>query len=320
MNFRKVNAFLDDYMVQTSALEEYSPLSYEEKMKKLYEIACYIYREGCSHFDGIDTILVPQKKIKKEETLALVLSYFETVDTSFVSGLYFALQEDIHFLFYEEMESQNLFSFGAAGIQQQRKYIQILLDETITDAFTLVHEFSHYQNMPLKEQFSVCYQFFTEGYAHMFETDFYFFLLKNKKYREEAILYYERLLLSFLNRSCTFIGEYSILDTYLQYTKISNQTIYRTFKNSENPLNGYKMEMESLSTLLEKMDNPHAYFLEDGPYMLALPFAKKARKFYQQNRDTFLQEYSALQERRIEDYYKKYVKSTSLKNSYFHKK
>lgn len=37
------------------------------------------------------------------------------------------------------------------------------MNETIKDAFTLVHEFSHYQNMTLSERFSACYQLFTEG-------------------------------------------------------------------------------------------------------------------------------------------------------------
>ncbi len=194
--------------------------------------------------------------------------------------------------------------------------IQLFLDETIKDAFTLVHEFSHYQNMTTGECFSACYQLFTEGYAQMFETDFFLFLFKNKNYRKEAILYYESLLLSFLHRSCTFIGEYSILDTYMRYGKISKKTIRKTFQNDDYPKDGYKMEMESLVLLLEKIESPNEYFLEDGPYMIGVPFAKKVLKTYQRDKNLFLEEYMALQDGKIEAYYKKYVKKSSFKNLY----
>ncbi len=128
MNFRKINVFLDDYISQVAHLEEYTPVTYEEKMKRLYEIACCIYREGCMHFEGIDTLLLPNKKIPKEETIALVLSYFKEIDSSFESGLLTALKkESIHFYLKgkmqqgEKVENQPISSSSVAGIVEGKK-------------------------------------------------------------------------------------------------------------------------------------------------------------------------------------------------------
>jgi hypothetical protein len=320
--FENINQILNDYFNEIKNLNNFDINKYAEKIKKIREIASIIYIEGQSYFKNIDFVQIPSKKISFDETIELVSDYLKTIDSSFLKDFLKALKEGvINFTTKEEIETMKgetdyLFTQNLAGILNNKYFINIVLEENISDAFTLVHEFSHYHNMAGDDKLPVCYNLFTEGYAQTFETDFYFYLLKNKKYESEASNYYETLLLSILNRSSNFISEYSILDTFLTYQKISNQTIYKTFKDYENPKTGFKMEIEAIKILLEKLKNPTNLFLDDGPYVIALPFSFEVSSEAKRDKDKFMLEYENLGKGNVDYYYKKYIKNASLEGLY----
>lgn len=80
----------------------------------------------------------------------------------------------------------------------------------------------------------------------------------------------------------------------MRYGKISEDTIHKTFQNDIHPENWYKLEMKSLSILLEKIDGPDKKFLEDGPYIIGFPFSFAVRRCFLKNRTCFLEEYEQL--------------------------
>lgn len=320
--FGEINEFLKSYVKSLYGISGFELGKYIEKMDVIYEIGTKSYLEGTQYFKNIESVLLPSKKITIEETLSLVFTYFKTIDSSFVKKLeqacrsgiiHFTRQDDLEKLDYNET---NYYLFeNLAGIFNSNYLINIVLEETIADAFTLVHEFSHYKNISIKEEYSLGYLLFTEGYAHMFETDFYLYLL-NTNWKREASIYYQGLLLSLLNRTSTYIREYSILDTFLTYQKITNKSIYRACKEYANPKNGIKMQLETINEVLEKLNKPSYYFLEDIPYVLGLSFSKEVRKQFLQDKELFLEEYETLENRDKEYYYKKYIKGSSLENLY----
>lgn len=315
MGFGEINKYLKRYYSDLISYPEFDGLKYQELMQKIYEISEEVYVQGCDYFKGDHAISLPQKEVPLEETLELVSTYFYQVDPSILKKFDSMLQDGvIHFTTMQDLENieqtkENYFYFQSlAGCINDEHFVNIVLENTITDAFILVHEVSHLMNSSDPNYFSTPWLLYTEGYAQFFETDFYLFLLKNGKHVEEARIYYESLLLSLLNRSATFIGEYFVWDIYLTYGRINMQKIYKNSIQFPNPSNGVLMAKESIELLLDSLKKDYSkVFLEDMKYMVALPFSYGVQDQYEKDKDVFLEEYQTLEKGSSEYYLKKYL-------------
>lgn len=320
--FKEINAFLNSYVNELYKIKNFQVEKYIETMDEIYDIGLKSFQEGCHYFQNIESVALPKKKISMEESIFLLISYLKTIDSSFLNRFDKAYNDGIiHFTTLEELKQEtydetNFFRFkNLTGVINSKPFIHIVLEESIADTFTLLHEFSHYKNGLCGEETSISYSLFTEGYAHMFETDFYHFLL-GTKWEEEAFIYYQGLLLSLLNRTANYIREYGVFSTFLRYRRISNQTIYRFCKDSNHTKENMQLYFDTIKNIIVKIEDPGSYFFEDIPYVVGLPFSKEVRKQFLRDKDVFLEEYENLKEQDKEYYYKKYVKTSSLEHLY----
>lgn len=320
--FGEINLFLKSYRNELYKIPGFKVEKYIDTMNTIYDIGLKSYQNGFHYFKNVEDIKLPTKKITIDETISVVISYLKTIDFSFVTCFEKAYREGIiHFTYLKDLEQlqyneNNSYRFGSmTGVLNSTPFIHIVLEETIADAFRCVHEFSHYSNSGGKERHSFSYALYTEGYAQLFETNFYDFLL-GTKWEEEATIYYQGLLLSFLNRTANYIREYAIFSTFLTYGQIKNQTIYRSCKDSFDIKENMKLYLETIKNITEKLKDPNYYFFEDIPYVIGLPFAQQLKKQFLKDKDLFLEEYANLEDQKREYYYKKYIKKVCFQNLY----
>lgn len=317
-DFKKLNKYLKWYEKELTKSPKFNQDKYEKILDKTRYIALNTCRDGIAYFKN-DDIILPSVYISLNETIELVLKYLKKLNKKYQDNLLQTLDNKT-FCFTEVKKIANMkndinkeiFLEDLAGVINNQFFVNIVIHNTIKDAFSVVHEFSHINNMELKMDKS-SYFLFTEGYATFFEIDFYLYLL-NTKYKKEAIKYYESLLLSFLYKSATFISEDNILDIYDKYGKVNYQKIYKYYQNKEDFLEIFKEILISVNNLNQKIDNQFDNILNDIPYIIGIPFSFEIRKEYSKNKEMFFYEYENLNSLDIDYYLNKYISNKELEN------
>lgn len=259
----------------------------------------------------------PYKRgISFEETIKLILKFLNTIDENLCSMFEQAIENGT-ILFHSEKELKKLnitkdnfyYFYNLAGIYNGKAIVNIILTNTISDVFMIVHEFMHYVSLGTKEKKSLTWLHFTEGYSHSFEMLLFHFLKKQPKWKEEIEKYYIQIIYSLCLRTYEFRNEFVCFDIFSKYGSFTPQKVLKYCEKEY-----FKAELVSRilnnarisERFLLQEEKTLREYLEDSRYALALPFSIRLLEGFKENKEEILNDIFTLEDKSYEYFFDKY--------------
>ncbi len=317
--FGNVNKNLEKYVKDLISIDKFDLEEFGKLMRKIYIYADKICETGndySPYFQTNTTPVLPNKYFTKEDTLKYVVEFLHEIDPFMVNKFEEAVANEIIHLTdkktlneLEENEGNYYYFHNIAGVVNDNYFTNIVINNTIADAFTIVHEFMHYCNLSKIDKMSYAWTLFTEGYSHFFETLFLQFCMEKEELKEESICYFHGLLYSVMNRSYEFITQFLVLDVFLCHGNINNKSIYKYCRDFVDP----KYLFYSILNMVDEIDEYFKtkdsrldVYLDDAKYVLGVPFAQELLENYPKKKKEILEDYYLLNEVNINYYFEKY--------------
>lgn len=314
-DFGYLNSKIEEHV---KGLEEELDISLEEYislMRQIYQISLQVTKTFDEYQDVYENNEA-EKGISFQETIRIVLKFLNTIDSNLVSLFEKTIDSGI-ILFHTKKELKNLsitkdnfyYFYNLAGTYNGKYIINIVLTNTISDIFTIVHEFIHYVSMSSLDKKSLSWLHFTEGYSLAFEKLLYEFLNKQSKWKEQIQKYYMKVLYSMHLRNFEFQSEFICLDVFLSSGSFTPQKVLKYLKEEENKevlatriLNNARISekfiLQNEKTLRE--------YLEDSRYVMAMPFSECIIKSIPKEKNDILSDLYHLEEKTFDYFFNKY--------------
>ncbi len=318
--FGNVNKNLKSYVKRLMNIENFDLEKYGKVIQMIYKYANNIIDNGndyLSYFKSETAPDIPTKKFTRNQILHIVIGFLKEIDESLVIKFEEAIENGIfHFTDIEtlnkdlETEDNFYYYYNLAGVVDGEYFTNIVMTYTIMDAFTIVHEFSHYCNLNDIEKMTSGWALFTEGYANFFECLFLEYCLKKEELKDEAICYYHGLLYSIMDRAYQFITQFLVFDVYLCHGRVDYKKIYKYCSDYEDAISLFNeivlMIDEVDKYFLSSTNSELNEYMDDAGYIIGVPFAQELLENYPSKKEEILSDYFILNETNMEYYFEKY--------------
>jgi hypothetical protein len=311
-DFGYLNKKIEEHVLEIQNDTEMSLEEYVDFMRTIYKMSNNMMGTMISSRNAYQKQEPSYKKgISLDETLHIVLKFLRQIDPELVFLFKDAILKKI-ILFHtpkelqklEEKEDNFYYYYNLAGIYNGKYVVNIVLENTIQDAFVIVHEFMHYISMKSTNPKSIAWLHFTEGYSHAFELLLLDFL-KQTKWQTEAKKYHVTNTYAMYLRNCIFRQEFIYLDVFVNYGSFTPQKVFKYCEEepmTSRILKNAKIEEQFLLNQKATLGE----YLESSRYVLAIPFAYEVLDRFPEEKDTILKEHRNLEEYSISDLMNKY--------------
>lgn len=308
--YKQLNNFLKEYLIDLKRQVDFETYKLEQFLDQTYIYATRILMQENSIPEKFKN---PRKNIKIKDTISLVDDFLSDLDFELERKFKEAIDKNIiHFTSDKKLKNKKetkdncYFFHSLAGYVESNPFVNVVTHNRLHDAFTLVHEFSHYANMKGEES-NLSWHLFTESYAGVFEVMFLDFL-KNTSLKEEASRYYLTLLWSFILKSLNYIKEYYAMSIYLTFKSIDDKRIYKYVSDNKNKEEYFSIFRQNMLNIEDKINQYGVIttFLEDSKYVIAVPFMESAIEEMEKRKKEIIDDYKMLSYISHDYYFDKY--------------
>lgn len=304
-DFWCLNKKIEEHVLEVEDYYHISMDEYMDFMRKIYHVSSDVLKASyheAQYYKNYMSKQTYQKGISLDETLGIVLKFLKEIDASLVVLFKDAIKN--HIISFHtpkelrklEITSSNFYYFySLAGIHDGKYVVNIVLENTIRDAFVIVHEFMHYVSMESINKKSFAWLYFTEGYSYAFEVLLLDFLCEQLKWADEAKRTYLKNVYDMYLRNGEFRKEFLYLDIFLKYGSFGGQKVFK-YCSDEKDANRILMEARCSEEFLMRKEQMLRCYLEDSRYVLAVPFTSRILDKYPKEKDEILKEHRKLEE------------------------
>jgi len=318
-DFGYLNRKISEHIVDIEENFDITVDEYAVLMRNIYRMSEEIIKSASPYMNECrkEIYCNPYKRgISLTETIKIVLKFLNTIDENLCS-VFEQTIENGTILFHSKKELEKLhitkdnfyYFYNLAGFHNGTPVVNIIYTNTISDVFIIVHEFAHYLSLGAKENKSLAWLHFTEGYSYTFEKLLYQFLKEQTKWCSEAEKYNIQNNYIMCLKSYEFRNEFVAFDIFLNYGSFTPQKVlkycegeYFKEKLASRILNNARISerylLDTEKTLRE--------YLEDSRYVLALPFSVCLLKNFKGNKEDILDDIFTLEDKTFEYFLDKY--------------